>query len=245
MALLPNRRSFLRHLLLLAATLLAVGGTGFLPRIGKTKSLLRPPGALPEDSFIAQCIRCGRCVQVCPVKAIHLLDLDQGVGLGTPFMVAREQSCGFFCDHLSCVKACPTGALREKVIRLPKTHSRMGKAVLAHPQQCLAGQGKSFHGLARTERFRGVLRNKRAAGWQTRTLDKEYYNRALCDLCVIECPIPRAIALEASIDTVSGQKKRLPQVTDKCLGCGVCEMVCPTNTASIRVIPQMELEQKW
>lgn len=245
LALSPSRRSFLRHFLLVATALLSAGGIGFLPRLGKTQFLLRPPGALPEDSFISQCIRCGRCVQACPVQAIHLADLDQGMGVGTPFMVAREQSCGYSCDHLSCVNACPTGALREKITRLPKTHSRMGIAVLAHPQQCLAGQGKAFHGLARTEKFSGVLRSKRMEGWQTRTLNTEYYDRELCDLCVIECPISRAITLETSIDAISGQKISLPQVTKNCLGCGICEMVCPTNTASIRIVPRMELEQKW
>lgn len=235
-----NKRSFLRHLLLVSVGLLSAVGVSFVPRLGNTGALLRPPGALPEEDFVSHCIRCGLCVQACPVHAIHLADSDQGVGLGTPFMVAREQSCGYSCDHLSCVKACPTGALQKKQLRLPKSRARMGMAVLTQPQQCLAGQNRAFQGVTRGSAFGGVLRKRLAGNWQFKALNKEQYDRATCDLCVVECPIPQAISLEESVDETSGQKRKLPRITSQCLGCGVCEMVCPTATASIRIIPRLE-----
>jgi ferredoxin-type protein NapG len=235
-----KKRSFLRHSTLVITGLLSAGSISFLPRLGKTANLMRPPGAIPEESFISKCIKCGLCVNACPVDAIQLADVVRGIGLGTLYIDAREQSCGYSCDNLQCVKACPSGALRRKVIRLPKTRSRMGIAVLTHPQQCLAGQGKPFKGVARGEKFSGVLRNKRMAGWKTRTLNNEQYQREPCDLCVLECPIPKAIQIEENIDPITGKNIMLPKVSKKCLGCGVCEMVCPTKTASIRVIPRMK-----
>jgi len=38
---------------------------------GTTRTLLRPPGALPEDEFLARCIRCGECMKVCPTNALQ------------------------------------------------------------------------------------------------------------------------------------------------------------------------------
>ena len=31
-----------------------------------TRTLLRPPGALPEAEFLEVCYRCGNCVEACP-----------------------------------------------------------------------------------------------------------------------------------------------------------------------------------
>ena len=33
---------------------------------------LRPPGALPENEFLARCLHCGQCAQVCPFNCIVL-----------------------------------------------------------------------------------------------------------------------------------------------------------------------------
>ena len=42
-------------------------------------------------------------------------DLVDGVGVGAPYIDAREQACDFSCDGLQCVLACPTGALTAKM----------------------------------------------------------------------------------------------------------------------------------
>ena len=34
-----------------------------------------------------------------------------------------------------------------------------------------------------------------------------------------------------------GKKKGIPVVHEACVGCGVCEMICPTEPASIEIIP--------
>jgi len=56
------------------------------PVMAGSANRLRPPGALKklddEQKFLAACIKCGQCVQVCPVNAIKLSDIDEGVGIG-------------------------------------------------------------------------------------------------------------------------------------------------------------------
>ncbi|HGY08724.1 MAG TPA: ferredoxin-type protein NapG, partial [Oceanithermus profundus] len=46
-------------------TLTAVGGAfwaGFVHENAQEELVLRPPGARPEEEFLATCIRCGLCV---------------------------------------------------------------------------------------------------------------------------------------------------------------------------------------
>ena len=105
-----NRRRVLRTILLTGGVL-GAGLSGFLPLIYSQKKRLRPPGALDETDFLASCIKCGQCVQVCPVSAIKLADLIDGVGVGTPYIEARAQACDFSCDAVQCILACPTGSL--------------------------------------------------------------------------------------------------------------------------------------
>ena len=78
---------------------------------------LRPPGALCEDAFVSTCIRCLRCVDACPNRA--LVSIAQGAGggiAGTPTMEPRKAAC-MLCadqegDYLKCTAACPSGALQ-------------------------------------------------------------------------------------------------------------------------------------
>ena len=67
------RRKFLRTIVM-GAGLLATSLLGFIPVLGRWAQRLRPPGALQEQQFLAACIKCGQCVQVCPVEAIKQAD---------------------------------------------------------------------------------------------------------------------------------------------------------------------------
>ena len=49
------------------------------------------------------------------MEAIKLADLDEGFGVGVPYIDARAQACDFSCDGLQCVLACPTGALTHEL----------------------------------------------------------------------------------------------------------------------------------
>jgi len=88
-----------------------------------TTNLLRPPGAVPEELFPAKCIRCGRCVEVCPYRSIKMLDIRSGIHAGTPLIEVENIPC-YLC--MKCVDVCPTGSLQ----RIKQAETRMGLAVI-------------------------------------------------------------------------------------------------------------------
>jgi ferredoxin-type protein NapG len=202
-----------------------------IPVVRRWRQRLRPPGALEEKRFLGACIKCGQCVQVCPVSAIRLADAEDGLGLGVPYIDARDQACDFSCDALSCILACPTGALSHELKQ--KEEVRCGVARLARPEGCLARQGKPLRGLARGPRFPGRLRYEDIERWHPLEVREHPYDRPVCDLCVLECPIG-ATALE--LERLPGPGHRFtPVVREGCVGCGVCEMICPAEPAAIVV----------
>ena len=254
-----ERRRFLRTALL-AGGVLGAALSGYLPLAYANRQRLRPPGALPEHDFLASCIKCGQCVQVCPVQAIRLADLVDGFGVGVPYIDARRQACDFSCDAVQCVLACPTGALTyetaaaggaarpgaklsAKPILKAKEHDpeptlnlteRMGVARLVRPESCLATKGKGFRGQARGPRFRGRMRYMDVDRWKPIAIADHPYDLPECDLCVRECPIKGAISIE-TLMAPDGSPRRQPVVHEACVGCGVCEMICPVDPACIEV----------
>jgi len=133
-----SRRAFLKTSTLVA-TGAAIGlGAVSVPLLKSKDILLRPPGALNEDLFLASCIKCGQCLQVCPPQILKLANISQGFGIGTPYLVPREGAC-ILCSGLPCVLACPTGAL-DHHLSLGKD-AQMGLAVLSGPESCLSPQG--------------------------------------------------------------------------------------------------------
>jgi ferredoxin-type protein NapG len=74
------------------------------------RRVLRPPGALPENEFQDTCYRCGNCVDVCPARAIRVLSSEDIDMSGTPYIDPDLSAC-VVCDELSCMSACPSGAL--------------------------------------------------------------------------------------------------------------------------------------
>ncbi|HNS16777.1 MAG TPA: 4Fe-4S dicluster domain-containing protein [Bacteroidales bacterium] len=204
-----NRRDFLKAGATAVVSLAAItAGVTYVKKVvGKdirSQEFLRPPGAVAESDFIYGCIKCGLCVQICPVQAITLAGISRGLSYGTPYLDVRQQACDFSCDSLQCVETCPTGVLDfkqfkaagEKAIiafeeeqgahhgRNPfrvqisamKESVKMGKARL-NPQTCLAALGQGFTGTPRGEDFRGVNRTP-ARGGQGRgyplSHDEEY-----------------------------------------------------------------------
>ena len=74
------------------------------------RTVLRPPGALPESEFLDTCYRCGNCVDVCPAQAIKPMTREDVERAGTPYIDPDLAAC-VLCDELACMKACPSGAL--------------------------------------------------------------------------------------------------------------------------------------
>ena len=233
-----ERRAMIRSA---GAGIMVVGAAllGIFPVTKNWFNRLRPPGAIEEKDFLAACIKCGQCVQVCPVEAILLGDLDEGYGIGAPYVDARAQACDFSCDAVQCVLACPTEALSHKIDK--KEQVRMGIARLSRPGSCLARQGKGFKGYARGPEYQGLHRYVDVDRWNPIKLSEYEYDLELCDLCERECPIEGAITIErlyVDLDDLRGS----PVVFDKCVGCGMCEMICPVEPAAIIIEPNLTLE---
>ncbi|OAD19895.1 nitrate reductase, ferredoxin-type protein [Candidatus Thiomargarita nelsonii] len=223
-----SRRRFLRTVGLFVGVVGASLAT-LLPVIAKwVPARLRPPGAIEEPAFLASCIKCGQCVQVCPVQAIRLADIDEAMGVGVPYIDARAQACDFSCDAVQCILACPTGSLNHTIIK--KEEVRMGLARVARPEACLASQGQGFQGQARGADFQGLLRYTEIDRWNPIPVRDHPYDLELCDLCVRQCPIETAISLQ-HIDNEG--KRKMPVINKACVGCGVCEMICPVEPTVI------------
>lgn len=95
---------------------------------------LRPPGARPEPEFAALCIRCNRCIEVCPYGTLVPAGLEHGFDAGTPLVEPGRIPC-WLC--MECPPVCPTGALEPTT---EKTEVRMGTAEV-DPGLCYAHRG--------------------------------------------------------------------------------------------------------
>ena len=144
------------------------------------RNRLRPPGAIGEERFLAHCIRCGRCLEVCPYHSIVMLDIRAGLHAGTPLIAVDRIPC-FLC--MKCVEICPTGSLRP----VSQRDTRMGLAVIDH-HSCLPWSGDTLcrtcydkcpftNAAIRLEQLRPVIDEAACTG---------------CGICVNACPVTAA-----------------------------------------------------
>jgi ferredoxin len=112
-----KRRSFTRNALMatgtLAATALPYGLSWLMaPATARSRrNYLRPPGSIKDDAlFVAACIGCGLCGEVCPPRCILFHKADGAHKVNTPYILAHEKGC-ILCDK--CIEVCPTEALQE------------------------------------------------------------------------------------------------------------------------------------
>ena len=120
-----------------AVVMLGLGGLKFVG----TAPITRPPGGQDEDHLVSACIRCQKCVEICPRHAITPAHVETGlINLRTPTMDFHEDYCDWCREENGgdplCVKVCPTQALK-----LPEgataENTIIGLAVI-DKDQCLA-----------------------------------------------------------------------------------------------------------
>jgi len=106
-----TRRGFLAAAVggLAVAPLARIGGA----RTGWSPALIRPPGSVAEEEFLARCIKCCECVRVCPTNVLQPATTEHGWGaLWTPALNNRMGTSGCQLNCIACGQACPTGAIR-------------------------------------------------------------------------------------------------------------------------------------
>ena len=116
----------------------------------------------------------------------------------------------------------------------------MGVARLTRPEACLATQGKGFKGQTRGADFKGRMRYMDVNRWKPILVADHPYDVKECNLCVSECPVGGAISME-TLTTADGNTRRQPVVHEPCVGCGVCEMICPVEPSCIVI----EAREVW
>jgi len=131
-------------------TLLAFGAGLTAAAIYRTKSffgrvvndrLLRPPGALPEEKFVKQCIRCGSCISVCLTGTLTPSFTEGGMeGIFTPKLTPQIAECDEFCNK--CNEACPTFAIKKMTLE-EKRNIKIGTADIDR-RKCIAWSKNSL-----------------------------------------------------------------------------------------------------
>ncbi|MDR2080974.1 MAG: 4Fe-4S dicluster domain-containing protein [Campylobacteraceae bacterium] len=220
----PQRREFLKKGSAYALFFGALFGCGIYisPKLYAKNSFLRPPGALDEKEFLATCIKCGQCIQVCPYHSINMYDITHLSSVGTPYIDAGKRGC-YLCDLFPCILACPTGSLRHEV------HSaediRMGAAYISDINGCFAYMGKKVE----KEDLKPLQSNQNE---REATVYENYknYEGKECTICADMCPYPDKTN---AIEMVYENDKVFPQIHSKCAGCGVCAELCPASAISI------------
>jgi len=150
--------------------------------------LHRPPCAVDEITFTAQCTRCDACVRACPVDAIVHADALFGKAAGTPIIEPRSKAC-VMCEDLPCVAAC---VAEGTSVLNPKLAPKMGTARIIKPS-CLAYRGQACDACVRACPVEGAIEIRRG-------LPVVHEDACTgCGMCQQACPAPRkAVAIIAT-----------------------------------------------
>ncbi len=251
-----KRRKFIKKIAGLGVLgIAAAGGVWGAKYIRDTKPKLRPPGAVPEEEFTALCIKCGQCLQVCPYDSILLEDINGKDGVGTAYIDPHKRGC-YLCKAFPCILACPSGALQHDKDDIKLVH--MGMAVIVNENACLALHHKKVPDSAidriydhtkvltpkerREHKVFDLPNSSEKRDLQVAILKKlEKYRGKECSICADLCPYRPDPSL--AIAMVAKNGGYLPEIREKCVGCGACVELCPTNV--LDVIPRATYEEVY
>lgn len=169
--------------------------------------LLRPPGAVEEEAFLAGCIRCYRCQDACDVGAIRFFTEADGRHYHTPHVDPAVKACNL-C--MRCTQVCPTHVL-SPLQPAERAKVDMGSVEL-RKDLCLSYKAK------RIRDEQAMLVDLGRSATESEALAER---RGPCGECHMFCPLrERAIKLEPGAFLA-------PEVFEKeCVGCGMCEEIC-------------------
>lgn len=178
--------------------------------------LIRPPGSVAEEDFLARCIRCGECMKVCPNNAIQPTLFEAGLeGIWSPTLIPRVGYCEATCTL--CSQVCPTGAIWELT-----EDERAGRV---NPKDKRISQGFPVEEGKPVKIGTAFYDRGRCLPWAM---------AIPCIVCEEFCPTsPKAIWVKEEQvtrpdgTTITVQRPRVD--VDRCIGCGVCENVCPVQ----------------
>lgn len=104
--------------------------------ISARKSIIRPPGSVTEDDFNYKCIRCSKCMLVCPAKCLKPVTIEQGIAeWGSPQIIPRQAGC-IMC--MNCSKVCPSAA----IVKVKDSAVKIGTAMIDKSRCLVWGQSK-------------------------------------------------------------------------------------------------------
>ncbi|MCY2954422.1 MAG: 4Fe-4S binding protein [Planctomycetota bacterium] len=123
---------------LIGTSVAAMGAALAMPKAGSGATVIRPPGSVGEEDFLALCVRCGACMNACPTSLLQPEGFGSGVlRLWTPRAATTQAGCDPSCNN--CGFMCPTGAIRALPLA-EKRYVRMGLATVDR-QTCLPHAG--------------------------------------------------------------------------------------------------------
>ncbi|MCP5005102.1 MAG: 4Fe-4S dicluster domain-containing protein [Planctomycetes bacterium] len=186
---------------------------------GGDLGIIRPPGAQPENSFLAKCTRCGECMRVCKTNGLHptILEADLS-GMWTPQLIPRIGYCEYDC--VLCTRVCPSGAI-SKLSKETKQKLAIGKARI-NRNRCIPWV--AYAGLPELEK-----------NWKDMN----------CGVCEEVCPVPtKAIHFNTYHHEDGKEIRRVFVREDVCIGCGFCEKVCPVSGQAAIVVEGIQPQVK-
>jgi MauM/NapG family ferredoxin protein len=197
----PWRRRFVLGL----GSLASVAVARFVVRDRSSRTLLRPPGALSEQRFVARCMGCGTCVATCPtggllpLVSVHRLD-----AVFSPRLVPRVGPC--LPDCTACGDACPTGAIARIPVK-KKTKIQIGIAIIDRTRcQPWAGGERCVICLDACPSDYSAIELQRTETGEFRPYVKEQLCTG-CGICEYKCPMvgESAIRVVAAKEMVSAK----------------------------------------